>query len=307
MAKMISEFIQESENGVISSSVSLEQSYAEMSIAASIATAYCECAAAVEFCEANNIQYVNESVMDKLKDAGKKAGNFFKMVITFLKNLVRNIGNAIAADRIEKTIGIYKAEFRDNMDTKLMIITPDIEKLLDDIADFSTFLKKGYDDSVFTDGNLNADNVDDYEGAMRDWIAELPAYVDDIKSDEGLAKRYGTKEQSLTIYEYIDFLRKIKDSKSNVKVSKIMKDFDKSIANMKDENGEPKVSSDVVKSIKSVANAFVKVYEKFYASISKNEYKDAKKDRKTFDKNTRNDAQEYTKDERSRKATEYYV
>lgn len=291
--KSISEYITEQETGTLNKNMPLEQAYAEMSVATSLMTAYCECAAVVEFCEESSAtSYFGESAMDKLKAAGASVGKFFKSVATFLKNLVRNISNAVAADRIEKTIGIWKAAYGpDGMDETVTVSLPDIEKLLDDINDFTEFIS-------------GVEKVDFEDEDEDDWRKRMPGYIDDIKSEEGLAKRYGVKEQEITVSEFITFLRKIKDSKANIKASKILKKLDTSIGiSVNKETGEPEVSPNMIKDIKLLTNSFVKVYDAFFKTISNVLYHGAKHAKKNFDKEHKNAAEDFIKEERKRKVT----
>lgn len=297
MKTTLSDFIQEQETGFAPTGMTLEQSYMEMAIATNISEAYAANNAVLEYCAANNIQIYDESFKDKLGELGGKAKDLGKKVVTFIKALVRNIINAIAADKIDKTIGIIKEKARidrDNgIDTVWIVEIPDIEKLLNDIEEFTKYVSEG-----FASGNA---------AAMQDNMTEI---LKAANSAEALAKRYEPEKKEMSTQEYVDILRKAKDGRNVAKAKKILADLDKTNFRANDENGNLKVSGDVIKSIKQMTNLFVKVYDKFFKEITKKEYDDAvKKFKSDFSKEERDDAQDYTADERKRKVNEsfYFV
>ena len=299
--RSISDFILEQETGIVANETTLESAYMEMSLALNMLDAYTANNAIVEYCVENNIA-IQEGFGDKVKDIGGKIAGGGKKVIDFIKSLLRNIVNALASDKIEKAIATAKEWVHSNPDDadskQFTMNAPDLDKLLDDVRDFTKFV---------AEGNFAQAETEDYDRANK-WTDDMAAIFAAADSLEEMKKRYEWTTKDISMKEYISFLQKLKDGKSVVKAKKILADLDKANFHM-DIDGKNKPNA-IIKQIKKTANMFVKVYDGWYKEIAKKEGDWSKKTAKDMSKEQKDERQDFLKDERKRKnsiAESYYV
>lgn len=303
MNKSISDFIFMQEQGTpVVSETPLDSAYMEMTLALNLMEAYESNEAIFEYCTANDIA-IGESFGEKIKAAGQKVAGGGKKVVEFIKALVRNIINALAADKIDKAIATMKEVIRvepDKADKKAFTMNiPDINKLLEDVASFSDFVANGNWALGDDEDQANADN----------WTDTMNEILKASGSLDAMKARYDWKKTEISGNEYIEFMRKLKDSKALVKAKKILADLDKTNFKFEDEEGKNKRNK-LIKQIKQMANLFVKVYDGWIKEISKKEGEWAKTATQNFDKSQKDERQEFLKDERKRESTvkeSYYV
>lgn len=302
MNKSISDFIMEQESGVQIEETTLDTAYMEMAIATNLAEAYADNAAIVEFCTENEI-VITEGFGETMKSIGTGLKNLPNKVWTFLKALVRNIINAVAADKIDKAIGYIK----ESNATKFSVKFPNIEQLLDDITEFKEWVGEGLNAKDRGTSQLN--KISAILNAANSEAALEKRYYDRINKNKGTESE-NVKAVSLTKEEYIDLLRKVKDNKVNIKAKKILEDLDKDNFKTVDENGNAKVSGDTIKSVKQITKMYVKLYDDFYKAIATAASKLGKDLKKDMSKEEKDEAQERIKDERKRESSvkeSYYV
>ena len=299
--RSISDFILEQETGIIANATTLESAYMEMTLALNMLDAYTANNAIVEYCVENNIA-IQEGFGDKVKYIGGKIAGGGKKVIDFIKSLLRNIVNALASDKIEKAIATAKEWIQSNPDEaddkRFSKNTPDIDKLLDDVADFTKFV---------AEGNFAQAETEDYDRANK-WTDEMSAIFAAADSLEEMKKRYEWTVKQISMKDYVAFMQKLKDGKSVVKAKKILADLDKANFHM-EIDGKNKPNA-IIKQIKKTANMFVKVYDGWYKEIAKKESEWSKKTAKDMSKEQKDERQDFLKDERKRKNSlteSYYV